>query len=125
MWCGSTYKLILHKFYRFLTYFPFKLALASVWLVTMPFIMMFNWSKIWQLLIAHEENCSVDEARNLMATMPKYKFCRWNICFPNERSSCQQQFNIDSDTEIDTSHITSPSQYYRPENIYHSSVYRD
>lgn len=106
--------------YRLLTYLPFKVGLACLWLASIPFIMIFNWNKIWQLLIAHEENCSIDEARNLMRTMPKYKFSRWDICFPNEKFS-STKFSALEASNVDTSHITSPSYYWRPGNIYHSN----
>ena len=110
-------------FYRLLTYLPFKFGLAFIWLFTMPVIMIFNWSKVWQLLIAHEENCSLAEARNLMRTMAKYKFSRWNICFPNEKLS-PANFSALEASNVDTSHITSPAYYYRPGNIYNSSSYK-
>ena len=113
------------KLYRLITYLPFKLGLAIVWLVTIPFIMIFNWNKIWQLLIAHEENCSLEEAQNLMKTMSKYKFSRWNICFPSERFGYRRPLDVDSMSGIDTSRSTNPAYYSNPGNIYHSSVYRD
>jgi hypothetical protein len=113
-------KIILNKAFRFITYIPFALILCMLWLILLPIILVFHWNFIWLLLIAHEENCALEEAKILMATVSKYKFNRWNNRFPNEQHPGKNTADLDDDmTSIDTSHITSPAHYYNPGNIYH------
>lgn len=113
-------KLIFKRALRFITYIPFALILCIFWLVLLPIIIIFNWSFIWLLFIAHEEKCSLAEAKTLMDTVSKYKFSRWNNRFPNEQVSGKNISDLDNDLfSPDTSHITSPAHYYNPGNIYH------
>ena len=65
---------IIRKILGGIRYLLCSILLLFGMLFAAPLIMLFSWRGVWLLCIANEENCSLKEAKTLMATIPKYKF---------------------------------------------------
>lgn len=60
--------------------------------ITLPFVMFFNWDGIWILYIANKEACSLSEAKRILSEGIKYKFgaidYELNMFDENPTSTC-------------------------------------
>lgn len=95
------------------------MILVIAMLVCSPIIVIFKWDFIWLLLIMITEWCSYKQAKKLMKSIPKYRFSRWNLHFPNPAYSNSTSCYADLDDEVDTSHFSSPTHDYRSDNNYY------
>jgi len=95
------------------------MTLVIAMLVFSPIIIIFKWDFIWLLFIMSAEWCSYEQAKKLMKTIPKYRFSRWNLHFPNPAYSNTSSCYADLDDEVNTSHFSSPAHDYRSDNNYY------
>lgn len=97
------------------------IILVIAMLVFAPIIVIFKWDFIWLLLIMIAEWCSYEQAKKLMKSIPKYRFSRWNLHFPNPAYSNSSSCYADLDDDVDTAHFSSPAHNYRSDNNYYHS----
>ncbi len=95
------------------------MMLVIAMLVFSPIIIILKWDFIWLLFIMSAEWCSYEQAKKLMNTVPKYRFSRWNLHFPNPAYDSSSSCYADLDDNVDTSHFSSPAHDYRSDNNYY------
>ena len=113
---------IIRKITRGMKYVVCGMILDLAMFITFPLKMIFKLDKFWILSIANSENCSIKKAKVLMKKLPKYRFDRWSLKFPNEPFDLELDFNR-NDSALDISYTTNPSYSYRPDNVFYSSRY--
>ena len=113
-----------------LRYIVYSVGLFLLSILLSPVVMIFNWNKLWLLSIATEEDCSLDKALELSNSIPKYKFSRWNLNFPNYHAAGlevprrSRPETDDDGIESAVAKTTDHSYSYLPENIFYSDHYR-
>ena len=123
---------LLHKI-RYLFVLPFILVIG---LVTLPLTLFFDWNGIWILCIAHEEWCSLSEAKRMFLKNQNIR-CGQSHCVDNINSSysfsedqsdiVNNYFTGSLSSDFDTSQddLFNPAFNHRILicNIFHSSTY--
>jgi hypothetical protein len=115
------------KILKTIKYIICSVGLFFLTILAAPIIMIFKWDKLWLLSIATEEGCSLAEAKILSVKIPKYKFCRWNLNFPNYHAAGIKinNFPVKKDDDIfEGNKSIDPSYYYMPDNIFYSDHYK-
>lgn len=111
---------------------PFILIIG---LVTLPLTLIFNWNGMWVICIAHDEWCSLKEAKRLFLENKDGKYTEYCGYKENNRSILRTDLSSSFDNqENDIFNNTtgsssfshdlhySPSYSYYPSNIHHSST---
>ena len=117
---------LLHKI-RYLLVLPFVLVIG---LVTLPLTLFFDWNGIWILCIAHEECCSLSEAKRMFLKNQNIKCDKShyidNVNFSysfseNSTDIFNNSTGISSYSDQLRDELYSPCYAHHVSNIYHNT----